>query len=503
MPLFYAATRGLEAVEAGLTVTSRGLDATATGIETTTQGIKMTTRGVGAVVDDPMLVAEVPRAADMALTTLPVATGIARDRHRETSSDQRERRGDQLRSAFVDLGPAFVKLGQTISVRPDLVPEEYVDALEELQDRVPPARWRRVERVIEAELGPVDEVFDDFDTEPLSGASLGQVYRAELDGEDVAVKVRRPDIETRVQRDLRLVESTVPVAGAFLDDGRAFTLETIVEQFGETLREELDYEREAEIMERVRANFADDDRVRIPAVVDSHTTEGVLTMEYVDGTKVSDREALDSMEIDRAALANTLREVYLQMTLEDGVFHADPHPGNVAVQADGTVVLYDFGMAGVLDPELWGDVADFYVAISRGDVDAILASLVELGTLDPAVAAAGHEELAAVVERFAERFRGGEFDAQEFETPVDDLEEAFFELPFRLPPELAFVLRVTAIADGVADMLDPEHDFFAVVDEFLAERGYLDEGSTQSAVGTAQGEAETRRGRVTTSGPRR
>jgi len=480
MPLFYAATRGLQAVEAGLAVTSRGLDVTTRGIETTAQGIEASTRGLGVVAADPTLVTGAPRAADVALTTLPVATGIARDRRRETSSDERERRGDQLRSAFVDLGPAFVKLGQTMSVRPDLVPEEYVDALEELQDQVPPASWGRVERVIEDELGPVDEVFDEFDTDPLSGASLGQVYRAELDGEAVAVKVRRPDIEARVQRDLNLVESAVPVAAAFLDDGRAFTLETIVEQFGETLREELDYEREAEITEQVRRNFADDDRVRIPEVVDSHTTERVLTMEYVDGTKVSEQDALDAMDVDRAALANTLRELYLQMTLEDGIFHADPHPGNVAVQADGTVVLYDFGMAGVLDDDLRADVADFFVAISQGDVDAILESLVEMGTLDPAAAAEGHEELYAVVERFVERSRGGDFDAEDFEALVDDLEEAFYELPFRLPPELTLVLRVTAIADGVAKMLDPEHDFFAVVDEFLADRGYVDEGATQS-----------------------
>lgn len=482
MPLQYAVIGGLSAVESGMRVTSQGLALSVTGIEATMRGFEASRRSIDTFVEDPLLVTEWPRATDIALTTAPVVTGLARDQRRNTSSAQRERRGEQLRDALTDLGPAFVKLGQTLSVRPDLVPEEYVDALEELQDQVPPAPWRRVERVVEAELGPVDEAFDDFETEPLAGASLGQVYRAELDGETVAVKVRRPDIEERVQRDLRLVESAVPVAAAFLGDGRAFTLETIVDQFADTLREELDYEREAAIMARIRENFADDDRVKIPTVVDSHTTERVLTMEYVDGTKVSEHEALDSMAIDRADLANTLRELYLQMTLVDGVFHADPHPGNVAVQPDGTIVLYDFGMAGVLDPDLRSGIVDFFVAINRGDIDAILEALVELGTLDPAAAETDEDALGEVVERFVERTRAGEFDAQEFETLVDTLEEAFYELPFRVPPDLALVLRVIAITDGVANTLDPEHDFFAVIDDVLADRGFLDEEATESAI---------------------
>ena len=482
MPLQYAIRGGFSAVESGVRVTSRGVALGVTGVEATMRGVEASKRSIEIFVEDPFLVTEAPRATDITLTTVPVVTGVARDQRRDTSSAERERRGEQLRSTFTDLGPAFVKLGQTLSVRPDLVPEEYVDALEELQDRVPPAPWDRVEGVIEDELGPVDEAFDEFEREPLAGASLGQVYRAELDGETVAVKVRRPDIEKRVQRDLRLVESAVPVAAAFLGDGRAFTLETIVDQFADTLREELDYEREAEIMARIGENFADDDRVEIPGVVDSHTTERVLTMEYVGGTKVSEHGALDSMGIDRADLANTLRELYLQMTLVDGVFHADPHPGNVAVKPGGTVVLYDFGMAGVLDDDLRSDIVDFFVAINRGDPDAILAALVGLGTVDPAVAEADEEALNKVVERFVERSRAGEFDAQEFEALVDTLEEAFYELPVRVPPDLALVLRVIAITDGVANTLDPEHDFFAVIDDVLADRGFLDEDAAGSAI---------------------
>lgn len=465
-----------------LRATTRGIETTARGLELTTQGIEATTRGIGTVVDDPTLLVDAHRGADIALTGAPVAAGIARDRRRSTSSDQRERRARQLRSALVDLGPAFVKLGQTMSTRPDLLPAEYVDVLESLQDEVPPASWSSVERVIEAELGPVEEVFDEFDAEPLSGASLGQVYRAELDGEAVAVKVRRPDIEDQVHRDLRIVESAVPLAGAFLDDGRAVSLETLVDQYGETLREELDYEREAAIMDRVRTNLADDDRVRIPEVVDSHTTERVLTMEYVDATKITEVEELDAMDVDRSELAATMREIYLQMTLVDGVFHADPHPGNVAVGDDGSLVFYDFGMAGDLEPELQAELVEFFVAVGRGDVDAIIDALVDLGTLNPDAAEEGREELREVIELFVDRSRGGEFDADQFAELVADLEEAFYELPFRLPPELALILRVTALADGVAHTLDPNHDFFAVVADFLADRGYVDPEAAERTV---------------------
>lgn len=482
MPFQYVLRGGVSAAETGLAATSQGLRLSARGLEATRQGFEASKRGVDVFVADPLLVTSAPRATEVALTTAPVVTGLTRDQRRDTSSAERERRGEQLRSAFADLGPTFVKLGQTLSVRPDLVPEEYVDALEKLQDQVPPAPWDRIEGVIEDELGPVDEVFDDFDREPLSGASLGQVYRAELDGETVAVKVRRPDIETRIQRDLRLVESAVPVVSAFLDDGRAFTLETIVDQFGDTIREELDYEREAEMMQRIRANFADDDRVAVPGVVDSHSSERVLTMEFVDGTKVSDHGALEAMAIDRADLANRLREVYLQMTLVDGAFHADPHPGNVAVQPDGTIVLYDFGMSGTIDPDVRAGIVDFFAAITDGDVEGILETLVDLGTLDPAVAGTDDEALTELVGRFVECTQAGEFDAQEFESLADDLEEAFYEMPFRLPPGLTLVLRVMAITDGVANTLDPEHDFFAVVEDVLADPDLAETDAAGAAI---------------------
>ncbi|QLD90772.1 AarF/ABC1/UbiB kinase family protein [Natronomonas salina] len=428
------------------------------------------------------LVDDARRSLDIAATSLPVVAGIARDQRRSTSSAQRTKRARQLRAALVDLGPAFVKLGQTMSTRPDLLPAEYVRVLETLQDDIEPAPWEDAKEVVEAELGPVEDRFDDFETEPLSGASLGQVYRATVDGDDVAVKVRRPDLEERVLRDLRIIETVVPLATHLLDEGRAFSLETLVEQYGETLREEMDYEREAELMTEIGERFAADERVRIPEVVGSHSTRRVLTMEYVDGTKITDVEALNDQGIDRPELARTLRSVYLEMTLLDGVFHADPHPGNLAVKDDGTLVFYDFGMSDRLDEDLRQHIVDLFVAVGRTNVDGVLDALVDLGTLHPGAADDGREELREVIDLFVERSRGGDVDVDRLDALLEDLEATVYEMPFRLPADLALILRVTALADGVANTLDDDHDFFSIVADFLADNDFVDEAEAQRAV---------------------
>jgi len=175
--------------------------------------------------------------------------------------------------------------------------------------------------------GPVDETFDDFDREPISGASLGQVYTARYEGSDVAVKVRRPKIESLVEADLRTIRWSIPLVRKFTGSGRAFSLENLADEFAKTIREEMDYNRERAMLEEIRANFADEDRIRIPTAFEAVSGPRVLTMEYIPGTKISDVDALDDAGHDRNAIAETLQDVYLQMIIDDGVFHADPHPG--------------------------------------------------------------------------------------------------------------------------------------------------------------------------------
>jgi predicted unusual protein kinase regulating ubiquinone biosynthesis (AarF/ABC1/UbiB family) len=405
---------------------------------------------------------------------LPIIVTSTLDRLLGGNERLRERQAVWLRETLVDLGPTFIKLGQLLSTRPDVAPPEWLAELEKLQDDVPPSPWEDARKVVETDLGPIEERFDSFDTESISGASLSQVHRASIDGRDVAVKVRRPELEHRVERDLEALEKLLWVLIQFVDDGRAFSLENLSEHFRETLYEEMDFEREARMMTEIGGNFEDDDRVTIPEVVDSHSTERVLTMEYVDGTKLTNLQELDRMDIDRPRLAKDLHQVYLKMCLVDGVFHGDPHPGNVAVQPDGTAVLYDFGMSDHVPDGLQQKFVSFYLAVGSEDPDEVITALSELGMLDLDAAEGGREELEELVATQVEAAQGGGFDFAEMRALVEDLEEVVYELPFRLPKDMALVLRVIAIGEGIFTTVDPEHDIVEVSAEMLARHGYAD-----------------------------
>jgi len=200
-------------------------------------------------------------AADRRLLARPEAVLPVR-RGREVDAETQRERAAILLDILLTLGPTFIKLGQILSTRPDILPPAYIDVLEGLQDDVPPAPWEESKIVLEDELGPVDETFDDFDREPISGASLGQVYTARYEGSDVAVKVRRPKIESLVEADLRTIRWSIPLVRKFTGSGRAFSLENLADEFAKTIREEMDYNRERAMLEEIRANFADEDRIR-------------------------------------------------------------------------------------------------------------------------------------------------------------------------------------------------------------------------------------------------
>ncbi|MFB6171025.1 MAG: ABC1 kinase family protein [Haloarculaceae archaeon] len=415
---------------------------------------------------------------------LPVLFAYARDRHRyvlfgpprQVTPETRKRRARSLLDSLLRLGPTFIKLGQLLSTRPDILPPEYIDEFEQLQDRVPPAPWPEARAVVEAELGPLAEAFDDFDEDAISGASLGQVYVADLDGQQVAVKVRRPGVEDLVEADLRVIRFSLPLLLPFLDEARSFSLETLADEFANVIRQEMDYEREARMLEEIRSNFVDDPTVRIPASVPSHCTPRVLTMEYVPGTKISDIDDIDRLGVDRDRLADRLQRVYLQMMIEDGVFHADPHPGNLAVQDDGTLVFYDFGMSGRVDPFIQEKIVDFYLAVAEQDVDAILDTLVEMGTLSPE---ADREVMANVMELAIADVRGEDIEQYRIQQVISQVEDTIYEFPLRLPSNLALIMRVATVVEGVCVTLSPDFDFIETAQDYLREEGYLQESARQ------------------------
>jgi predicted unusual protein kinase regulating ubiquinone biosynthesis (AarF/ABC1/UbiB family) len=411
---------------------------------------------------------------------LPLLLAYARDRRRfflfgggrQVDAETRHRRAQRLLASLLRLGPTFIKLGQLLSTRPDILPPEYVEEFEDLQDNVPAAPWPEAKQVIREDLGAVDEVFDEFDTEAISGASLGQVYIAKVDGQKVAVKVRRPGVEELVAADLRVIRFSFPLLMRFVDEARSFSLETLADEFEKTITEEMDYTRERDMLERIRENFADEPKVVMPEPVDSHCTGRVLTMTYVPGTKISEIDDLDSLGVDRTALAERLQRVYLKMLIQDGVFHADPHPGNLAVRDDGTIVFYDFGMSGYVDSFVQEKIVDFYAAVAQQDIDAILDTLVAMGTLSPT---ADRELMSDIMELAIQDARGDDIEQYRVQQIVNQVEDTIYEFPLRLPPNLALVLRVATVVEGVCVTLDPDFDFIEVATNYLREQGMLEE----------------------------
>ena len=402
---------------------------------------------------------------------------------REVDAETQRERAAVLLDILLTLGPTFIKLGQILSTRPDILPPAYIDVLEGLQDDVPPAPWEESRVVLEEEFGPVDETFDDFDRDPISGASLGQVYTARYEGNDVAVKVRRPGIESLVEADLRTIRWSIPLVKRFTGAGRAFSLENLADEFAKTIREEMDYKREREMLEEIRTNFADNDRIRIPTAYESVSGPRVLTMEYVPGVKINRLDELDAAGFDRNAIAETLQEVYLQMIIDDGVFHADPHPGNLAVDDDGTVIFYDFGMAGRVDPFIQEKIVEFYVAVARQDIDAILDTLIAMGTLSPE---ADREVMGNVMELAIADASGEDIEQYQVNQIIEQVESTIYEFPLRLPPNLALVLRVATVVEGVCVTLDPEFDFISTATEYLRDEGYYEQTARDLAEGAGR-----------------
>ncbi|WP_324758380.1 ABC1 kinase family protein [Haloarcula sp. GH36] len=445
------------------------------------------------------------RALVVAWQFVPLAVAWLRDRRRflvvgrsrtVTSADRR-RRAEFLKDTFVELGPAFIKLGQMLSTRPDALPIEYTEILSELQDKVPPEDWSEIRPALEAELGPIDERFDEFHRDPISGASLGQVYTAELDGQRVAVKVLRPNIRSRVESDLRVLETLTPILVRGAEPAQAFTLENLTEEFAATIRREMDYAHEARMLTEIGGNFADDDRIAVPEVVGSHSTDRVVTMSYVDGVKIDDVERLDEIGVDRSALVQRLEEVYMQMVVEDGVFHADPHPGNLAVQPDGTIVFYDFGMTGYLGPRTREQLMEFYVALAADDVDRVMDAFVAMGALDPA---ADREVMREAFEIVIDQFRGEDISDLRIEQLVGEFESQLYAFPMRLPQDLALVVRVSTVLEGVCRTLDPEFDFIEVITEYVTDQQRSEAGK---AIGAEIRDAVASSGRsLVTGGPR-
>ncbi|ELY44587.1 ABC1 kinase family protein [Natronorubrum sulfidifaciens] len=404
----------------------------------------------------------------------PIAVALVRDRRRfllfgpsrRVSAETHRQRADRLTGTMLELGPAFIKVGQVLSTRPDIVPPTYVEALSTLQDEVPEDAGGDPLAVVEAELG--DEL--DLETlEPVAGGSLAFVYTAVYDGDRIALKVRRPGLVPVIERDLRVVRGLVPLLSLVADEHQQYSIENLADDFENIILEELDFEREASIMAEIEDNLADTERVVVPSTYDELCSDRVVAMEYVEGTKITDDRALAEVGIEPTEMATLIARTYLRMGLVDGVFQADPHPGNLAVTDAGRLVIYDYGMSQRLTPQEQADLTSLYRTLVRRDVDGLLNTLIALEILAPTVdRAAVRQILELVIENLEGR------SVITWRAIITELFAMLHEFPFRIPPNVMLLMRAGTVGEGVCRSLDPEFDFLGVTRSFLVDHGFIE-----------------------------
>jgi len=373
---------------------------------------------------------------------------------------------------FIELGPSYIKLGQWLSTRADILPLPYLEVLATLQDDVPPAPFSKTRPIIEDELGEIEKIFGTFDTRALFGASLGQVYLATYNGQQVIVKVSRPDIEKIIEKDIAILKSILPVATRFIDPNLRFSAEAMLSQFIETIHEEMDYRIEADNLITIKHNLKSDHMVIIPNVILDLTTQHVITLEYVPGIKITDIASLDKAGIDREKLVIRVHHIFFKMLLQHSIFHADPHPGNISVTNAGEIILYDFGMVGRLENETRLKLIRLYLSLVEKDPSRAVNVLIELGTLEPTV---NRYVVEKALELSIQSLHGEEVDRMEVRALMDLANKTLSKFPFRLPKNLALYMRMTSIVEGIYQHHNVNLRFVKVLSQLLEQEGLIRE----------------------------
>ncbi len=362
---------------------------------------------------------------------------------------------EHVRLALEELGPTFIKLGQVLSTRSDLLPQAYVDELAKLQDAAPPVAIEQIREVIRQELGAEpEELFRSFEDRPLASASIGQAHTATLhDGTEVVVKVRRPGAVAQVQQDLEILQNLAIRASRVWDLARDYDAPGLADEFAQTIRAELDYLQEGRNAERFAEDFEFEPDVQIPRVFWDFTTSRVLTLERMSGANVGDAAALDAAGVDRKALARRGADIVLQMTFEDRFFHADLHPGNLFIHDDGSIALIDFGMVGEVGEELRGHLSNVFIGIVRGNADLVAKALMGISVGSVPV---DRDALRADLTAFLARYRLHSLRETPFARMIAELFVILRDNRLRLPREMALIFKSLVMIEGLAVRLDPD-----------------------------------------------
>lgn len=390
-------------------------------------------------------------------------------RRRSAETDRRMARlsvPERVRRTLEELGPTYIKLGQLLSTRPDLLPPEYIQQLSLLLDAAPPVPPEDLRRVLEAELGqPAEALFAAFEWEPIASASIGQVHRAVLrDGQRVVVKVQRPGVERAIEADLDLLLRQLRFVESRSATLREYGLSKVLEEFAYALREELDYTVEGRNADALRQNLSREPQARVPRIFWEHTTRRVITMEDIGGIKLSEVERLRAEGYDLPAVAELVVRLYMKQVFDDGCFHGDPHPANILVCGD-RIGFVDFGMVGHLSDGTRSNLRDLLMAVVAQDVEGMVRSIRRMGAMAP------HVDLYALsrdLERLLWRYYGLALEDVPIADFLGDVFTAAFRNRIHLPGELAVLARTVLLLEGVAQSLDPSFSLVEVARPFVA-----------------------------------
>ena len=387
----------------------------------------------------------------------------------ETNRERnQEKQAIWLKNKLIDLGPTFIKIGQSMGTRADLLPLPFVTELGTLVDQVPPFPNEIAFARIETELGQkIANVYSEFEVTPVAAASLGQVYRAWLHtGEEVAVKVQRPNLEATVKGDLEILKKVANFAERFpqLNENADWT--GMLREFNQTNNEEMDYAAEGHNAERFRENFKNWSNIHVPKIYWSATTSKVLTMEFIHGTKVIDLEEQHRLNVSPAKVNRLLIKTYLKQLLEDGFFHADPHPGNLLVMPDGRLAFFDFGMVGRITPDLQAKMIDAFFHVVGKDPAGIAQDLIDLDFLKPGT---DPRIVRPVVEKMFEYHLNLKLKDVNFKELTYDLADVMYDYPFRLPSNFTYIMRALMTLEGIGIVTDPEFNFFETAKPYAKE----------------------------------
>jgi predicted unusual protein kinase regulating ubiquinone biosynthesis (AarF/ABC1/UbiB family) len=375
----------------------------------------------------------------------------------QDSLEHKKNRATWLVNTLIDLGATFIKIGQTLSTRADLLPLEYIEALGTLQDQVPAFSSQEAINMIELELGkPLQFIYKEFEFNPLAAASLGQVHKATLySNEEVVVKVQRPGLEALFNLDFKILLQLIKFCNKYFAGVRKYNLQSIYNEFFDLLFQEIDYIQEGKNSDKFRENFHGYPRIIVPKVYWQYTTTKILTLEYKPGIKINDKAALEACGINIHQVNETGICCYLKQLLQDGFFQVDPHPGNMAVNPDGSIIFYDFGMMaeiGILDKD---QMIKTFFAILKKDSNEVVNTLMSMGLLEPVPDMTPVKRLVTFL---LDKFTDKPLDIKALSEVKIELYEMFEQQPFRLPAQMTFILKAITTLDGIARTLEPQYN---------------------------------------------